>query len=308
MRVIWLGIEDVGGCVLHWNDLRRRLHHTHGVELHGPDYSWPLGQPGPRLSELLEKTGTPDWLVLDDCNAKGYVNMKWDCTPDCKVAVREHDWWNRHRGRLHDRIKPDLVMGCYDRPLDVYRRDVPGWTLVPHPVNTRRFAPNGSERPYPVGYYGKHGKMYGHRTVARRAIRDRGDAWIGQHGGYWHVKENNDGVHTFYNEKLAEKLAQCKSLWVDSPDNKHACVLKYFEGAASGCLLIGQMPFNREAYFPDGTIIPCEPEEVSEVVDWYADHDAVRKNVTESLRDYVVQHHSVEARAKQVMDLLREER
>jgi len=308
MRVIWLGIEDTGGCVLHWNDLRAHLADNHDVELHGPDYTWPLGQrPGPSLSALLLEVGTPDWIVFDDCNAKGYVNIRWDCQPDCKVAVREHDWWNSHRGKLHGRINPDLVMGCYDRGLGEYRRDVPGWRLVPHAVNTRRFSPNGSSRPYAIGFFGKHGKMYEGRTEARREIRKRSDAWIGQHGGYWHVKENNDGVHTFYNEKLAEQLAQCKTLWVDSPDNKGSCVLKYFEGAASGCLLVGERPFNGDAYFPSDAMVSCAPSEVGEVVDWYAAHDELREAITEKSLNHVREHHSIEVRAQQIMDTLREE-
>ena len=301
MRVIWLGIDDTGGCVLHWHELRLELA-KHGVELMGPGYSW---EGKKTLSELLREVGTPDWIVLDDCNAKGYVPIKWDCEPDCKVAVREHDWWNRHRFGLHERIAPDLTMGCYDRPMDTQGRSRPGWTLVPHAVNTERFCPNGEERQYAIGFYGKHGKMYEHRTRARREIMKRKDAWVGTHGGYWHDgTEHNDGVHTFYNDNLAAKLRQCKMLWVDSPDNFGACVLKYLEAAASGCVLIGEVPFRAVRLVP--YMSQVEPEDIHDKIAHFLSLPTLHEYGVFTRR-HAKLNHSLPVRAREIVELLESE-
>jgi len=232
---------------------------------------------------------------VDDCNALGYVPLRWDVVPDCKVAWREHDFWNRHRRSYGERINPDLILSCYaSSPF----RSSYKFRHVPHAVDTSVFhAGNGQDRPYRIGFYGKHGGMYRHRTEARRVIRQIEGAWVGTHGGYWkNGRPHNDGVHTFYNGTLADALRKVRVLWVDSPDRFNAGVLKYFEGGACGCILIGEKPSGSE--FPADNVVVCEPEEIPDML------DHLHPQLGALAANEVKQKHSVEVRAGEIVDLL----
>lgn len=302
MKILWLGIDDTGGCVLHWHKLRLRLKQEYGVTLAGPGYSWPFGENRP-LSEIAR--GSWDWIVLDDCNAKGYVPVRWDIQPDAKIAWREHDWHNRRRQEVAHRIKPDIVLGCYERPLGLDPiRSLPGWRLIPQAVDTEWFHANGQARRYAVGLYGQRAKCYPARCAAWRVMGKREDAWRPTHGGYWHSgKKHNDGISTFYNENLATALQEVKTLWVDG--GKWAgCVLKFFEGAASGCLLVGEEPHGWEACFPRESMIRCAPDDLESVVDFYDRNEALRRAIAIPAMIHCRSHHSIEARAKQIVEVL----
>ena len=300
MRVLWIGMDDENGCVLHFRDLREHLQEAYGVKLVGPGYTYPYGQkPGPLISDLLVQAGPVDWVVFDDCNARGHIGVNWDVRPE-RLAIREHDWWPGFAKEWRRRLKPDLIMGCYLRP------ELPeNFVHVPQAVNTERFRSNGMAREFGVGFYGMTGKAYPKRGAARAVIAKRDDAWIGQHTGYWHDgATRSDGVKSFYNDHLADALRKVKCLWVDSPERYQNCVMKFFEGAASGCLLIGQRPYGWEHYFPRGSMVTCEPEYVEQTVDFYADKEPARRAISVPAMFHCRKHHSIEARAKQIMEVL----
>ena len=306
MRVLWMGMNDEGGCVLHWHRLREHLRDEYGVELCGPGYSWDTG---PRiLSDILREAGKIDWLVLDDANAKGYLPVKVDCVPDAKFAWREHDWHNRRRQAVATVMKPDLIFGCADRPSgeDPFRES-PNWHYVPHPVDMDTFHPNGT-RDIDVALYGSTAKVYPNRQRAKRVLMERkarGESvWLPVHGGYWkNGHEHNDGITTFYNENLAKMLARVKCCFVSGGHWK-GCVLKYFEAAASGCLMVGIPPHPSTIPFPYKWLVQTPPEEIDEVVDYALANEEERKEITEECLEHLREHHSIPARARQIMELL----
>ena len=298
MKVLWLGMNDETGCVWHWHELRLCLKEQHGVILKGPGYSYP-DNPRIPLSSLLD--GDEDWIVLDDCNAMGYVNIVPDVRPNAKVAWREHDWHNKRRQANAEQWHYDLVMGCY-------RRD--GWypkhfKLVPHAINTERFHPgNGQLRPWQIGMYGKTCKhAYPERIEARQAIKKCSDSWLPTHGGYWRDGRGS-GPITRYNDQLAHDLRHVACLYV-SGGRWNGMVLKYLEGAASGCLLMGNVPCGWEESFPKDSMLPCEPGEVGEFADWFADHEEQRAEFARIATERALKEHSIEARAEQIMEVLR---
>jgi hypothetical protein len=303
MRVLWLGINDDPGCVLHFHELRCELRDAHGVTLAGPGYSWPYGE-SRCLSDLAGNEGF-DWIVLDDTNALGYVRVNWDFRPAAKVAWREGDWHNGYRKETAVAIRPDAILSCVDRPSSPQDefRDHPGRTLVPMAVNTKRFHPRCGPRRYAVGLFGKVGKAYASRTAARCALSPRGDAWLPTHGGYWRDGRGSAPGATFYNDELADALRDCAMVWVDGSDYG-VFLNKYNEAAACGCLLVGEVPYNWSAYYPEASMVRCCPEEVNEVVDFYADHDRAREEIAERATEHCLENHSIEARAKQVMEVL----
>lgn len=305
MRVLWFGINDEGGCVLSFHELRCELRDRHGVELAGPGYSWEIGTGTRKLSEILE--GEYDWIVLDDSNAKGYVPIIPDVHPSARIAWRENDWHNRRRWQAASRWEPEIIFGLLDRaPGQDPWREHPGWKWLPHAVTTSRFHPgNGQERIFNAGFYGRTGAAYRTRTEARRRLSGRDDVWIGQHGGYWKDgKQHDNGTTTFYNDNLADRLRLVKCLYV-APGNMGSCVMKYFEGAACGCLLFGEIPYGWDAIFPSASIVRCSPEEVNDVVDFYSSHDVTREQIAERATRRCLEEHSIERRAEQIMEVLR---
>lgn len=299
MRVLWLGMDDENGCVLHFRDLREELERL-GVKLVGPGYTWAYGEkPAPLISDILVRAGPVDWVVYDDCNARGHIAINWDVRPDL-LAIREHDWWPGHAKTLRERLKPDLIMGCYLRP------DLPtNFVHVPQAVNTSRFYANGRSRDYAVGFYGATGKCYPKRGEARQIIAARDDSWIGKHTGYWHDGDTrSDGKTSFYNGDLARALRDVKCLWVDAPEQYQNCVLKFFEGAASGCLLIGTKPYGWESYFPRGSMVTCEPDQLDDAIDLYANSEPSRRSIAIQAMAHCRAKHSIQRRAAEIMEVL----
>jgi len=292
MNILWLGINDEGGCTLHWHKMREALARDHDVTLAGPGYTY--GDGAKKISQIL--SGFPcrewDWIVMDDCNAKGYVPVSFDVKP-CKVAWREHDYWNRHRHGLA-RVS-DLILGCY--PSSPFA-DSEKWVHIPHAVDTETFFSGNGSRKHPIGMYGKCGTCYDNRTAAKKMIRTIPGAWLGHHGGYWkNGAKPNDGKKYFYNEKLAAALREVGALWVDSPDNKQALVLKYFEGAACGCVLLGEVPAG-DGMFPKQFMVECAPEEIPDAL------NSMPKELGSQAAEHVHEHHSVGVRAGQIMEVL----
>jgi len=302
-RILWLGMDDSKGCVLHWHDLRCRLRDEHGVTLAGPGYSWEFGQKH-AISEFGDDW---DWIVLDDCNAMGYVPIMWDVRPKCPIAWREHDWHNVRRQQNAAIFMPDLVLSCYERemPITDIFRDHPNRHFVPHPVSTKRFNPgNGQERTWDAGLYGTLGAGYEDRRVARASIVSLGErAWLPVHGGYWR-DDRGSGEKTRYNDELARDLRRVKCLWVNG-GKWNGIVMKYFEGAASGCLLVGTKPDGWDLCFPPNSMVECEPEKAAEVMQDFADDEIARRYVSEHATEHCLKEHSVEARARQIMEILR---
>lgn len=306
---MWLGINDENGCVQHFHELRLELKNKHGVELVGPGYSWPMMEGRFNLSVIIDAYGKPDWIVLDDSNALGYVPLRIAGHPSgVKVAWRENDFHNKYRQATGNVIDPDLIMAILDRPKkgfwgsDPFRTH-PGWELVPHAVNTKRFCPNGNDRPWNIILYGKTGPCYRVRSEAKQVLRGRKDAVLPTHGGYWRDGRGSIPGKTYYNDELAALLAQCKMAWVDGSDYK-AAVMKYFECAAAGCLMVGQKPYGWHRYFPDGAMVECEPGELPDIIRFYSRMRRARKSVANLALEHVRKYHSTEERAKQIMALL----
>ena len=242
MKVLWLGMDDTLGCTWHWHELRLYLRDHYDVDLAGPGYSWEYG-----IGQVLASSiGMDDYdvVVLDDCNAMGYVPIAWDIRPKAKLAWREHDWHNKQRQQIAAALKPDKILGCYKRRAvrewsDPFGSD-PNWSYVPHAVNTERFNPGPDPRKYKYGMYGMVANCYPGRAAARQELRGRKDSWLPVHGGYW-MDGRGSNKQTYYNDKLADALRDVTALWV-SPGQGGGMLLKYFEGAASGCLLVGVRP------------------------------------------------------------------
>jgi len=296
MKVAWVGMDDTDTYTTRWHELRLELRDVHGVILTGNGYS------DHRNLLEIEAEHNPDWIVLDDCNARGSVGVNAAARPSCKIAWREHNWHDPHRKYVANQLQPDLIMACYDRDNqnDPWR-DHPGWRLVPMGINTDQFYPGDElEREYPVGLYGFRGTAYKLRQKAFMAIRNRKDGWTPTHAGYWTTPKPK----SCYNDDLACALRKVQALWVDGSDYGPVALAKYLEGAASGCILIGERPHKWEDVIPPEAdpLIECGVEEISAVVDSITPEQ--RQEVASRTVPYMVEHHSIPSRARKIMELL----
>lgn len=309
MKVLWFGIDDTKACVLYNHEVRCELRDKHGVRLVGPGYSWPMEAGRMALSSVLAVEGKPDWVVLDDGNGAGYVPIDIDCHPDgVRFAWREGDWHNGWRKGIADQLEPDVVLGMVDR-LPPLKQDLdpylfhPGFHLVPHSVQTKRFYPGDGPRQINMVLYGQTGACYETRTKARSILSGRTDVKLPTHGGYWSDGRGSAKDITYYNDELAELLRHCKMAWVDGSDY-NVCLMKYFEVAACGALLVGEKPYAWHRYFPDGCMVVCEPEELPDVINFYAKYEKARKRITDTAWEHIQKHHTVEVRAREIMAIL----
>ncbi|MCP4493369.1 MAG: glycosyltransferase family 1 protein [Gammaproteobacteria bacterium] len=309
MRVLWFGINDTNACVLYSHDLRLHLQKHHGVELIGPGYTWPMDIMPPKMTDVIEAEGKPDWIVWDECNGTGFVPMNIDLRPQgVRIAVREGDWHNTYRREVIDKLDPDVIFGAVDRKPPAKRAVDPylfheGFTLMPWAVNTDRFYPGEDIRSYAMVLYGQTGACYADRTKARAVLSSRKDVILPTHGGYWSDGRGSlEGV-TFYNDELAALLRKCRMAWVDGSDFNVA-LMKYYEVAASGTLMVGKKPYAWHRYFPDGCMVVCEPEEVPDVINFYMKRERSRRSITDRALQHIHTHHTIAIRAREMMAFL----
>ena len=303
MLVVWIGMNDSTSCVLNFHELRCELRDRHGVMLIGDGYSWPAfrGSQTP-LSVVLNQLPPADWVVFDDRNGMGYPRIRVDERPPCKVGWVENDYHNKKRVGLAKMLEPDVVFNAVLRPAsdgDDFRNDV----LCPFPVNVERFKP-GPETYYDIALYGQTSGPYKIRRAAKKVLRERmarqGKVFLPTHGGYWRDDRGSYSGKTYYNDELAAELRTCKFLWVDGSD-WGVFLQKYNEGIASGCVLLGEIPFGWEEYYSSGFIIPTTPKNLEETIDA---HRECPFPWTEDARNECVKRHSIEARAEQIMEVL----
>ena len=114
-------------------------------------------------------------------------------------------------------------------------KQITKWNWVPHHIDLSIFYNARIERSTEYFSYGSLGPHYPKRTQIIRSLQSAGAAVeILEHPGYAAMR------HDVVQEKLAAKLNQVKNLVVAPPICGYA-VAKYFEGAACGCSLYGEL-------------------------------------------------------------------
>ena len=97
----------------------------------------------------------------------------------------------------------------------------------------------------------------------------------------------------FYGKKYVDRLNRSKIFIVDSSGRK-ALVQKYLEGAACGCLLMGELPQDDNNLFEDGVSFVCAtPENLSSKIMYYLKHNRERAKIAAEGKFRVMKHHNV---------------
>lgn len=312
MRIAWLGVA--GGKVVHWHALRKYMEAQYGVDLMGPGYSWGIEDLRQRkLSELnLDKY---DVVVWDDRNSSSLpLRLKGDRRPDCKFVFVEQDYHNKARWMVPKKLNPDVILGSVLRPAPPEGHDPwkekkqhptydpwvsdGRWALWPYPVDTTVFKEwSGEKRLFVGGVFGVVGPLYPQRREVRRLLVGEEMFWRGPKG-----KRSLFKGECCYGERLARKLCQLNSLWVDG-SSRGIFLGKYHEGIACGCRLIGQRPYGWNSYYPDHFLVEATPEEFIERA-WDTYRWSGRRELVEEAMAYCQKHHSVESRAVQFMEVV----
>ncbi|MFA5217045.1 glycosyltransferase [Sulfuricurvum sp.] len=103
-------------------------------------------------------------------------------------------------------------------------------------------------------------------------------------------------VHTenVFGETYIDILKQTKIFIVAGSAYKGTLTQKYLEGAASGCLLIGEIPFGSKNIFANGKSIvevtPDSYDKIPELVNYYLSHEPEREYIADQGKRNVIKH------------------
>ncbi len=169
---------------------------------------------------------------------------------------------------------------------------------LPHAVEANQFAESDNERVYEVGWVGNlQGRVYSTRRQYIEVLRSQ-------------FRMNDIGRYYSF-EEMADTYKRAKIVVNISGDEFLAAAnLRCFEVMASGALLMTTRPSElSQLGFIEGrhyVSFDNEPE-LLEAVKFYLHHEEERRNIAEGARALVLEKHTYDNRAENILQLLRQD-
>jgi len=262
-----------------------------------------------RIIEQIYGKDEPDFIIQDVYWPPCY----WKNLDKVKIP-KAIIWGDLHHDPLGSVVyvnqnKFDLVLFVYkNSPLrTIYsdRTNCPS-TWLPWSVNTNVFKDYGLERKYDVTCLGSMNPyVYPMRAKMVDVLSRRSDInfFTQKHPGYgW----NLDPKKHLIRENYARVISQSKIFAFDTGIFNGA-LIKFFEGMACNTLVMAPMPYDgEELHFEPGyNFVDINEHNFLENILYYLKHEDERLEIAKRGYETVRKYHTVEIRAKQLVDSLK---
>ena len=258
----------------------RRLYSDDQPDVILIDVCWPLHCDW----ENLDKVEIPKALIFDDPHFQ----------PDERIEyIRKN--------------KIDLVLFVYKYSIPHFKDKINcriEW--LPWSVNTSIFKDYGLDRTYDVSFLGHtNPRAYPFRTKIVETLSKHPDIkfFTKEHpGGSW----NLDPKKHLIGENYARVVAQSKIFAFDTGIYNGA-IAKFYEGMACNTLVAAPMPFDGEElhFKPEYNFVTIDEHNFLEKILYYLKHEHERLEIAKRGYETVRKYHTVEIRAKQLIDYLK---
>jgi hypothetical protein len=231
----------------------------------------------------------------------------------CLTAIELQDSWTipDSQAAFINRQRFDLGLILVRHHTPYYQERCPGtqflWT--PHAINTSLFHDHGLEKQYDVLLYGNlTGHTYPFRTrLADLLSRSNLHVRILAHPGYY-PQQRLEAVELVTGAELSRVINQSR-IAISTSSIYRCLMMKYFEIAASRCLIAGDMPEEGREIFGDDFLELSPEQSDGEIIDSLrhalAD-SAWRQARTDAAHRRILTEHSTAAFAVRLLSQLRQ--
>lgn len=195
-----------------------------------------------------------------------------------------------------------LVLAPYAYELFEYKSKFGEQALLvhqPHFIDAAIFYhPPSDRRPEQIILAGDLGAFYPFRARLADMIRNKElPGWIRGHPGYEDIKSPKDRDPTVTAAKQEQQLVNFGAdfgrakICLVTDSRWGYSVQKYVEAAAAGCLIVGNVPLDRQTKFA-GTIVPLSNKDSNETIlstlNWWLEHDKERIAKAKAAQDWIL--------------------
>ncbi len=221
-------------------------------------------------------------------------NIIWNISHPYKITIEEYNeydhvfiasnkWTNELKDKINAPVEP--MIQCTDPEL---------------------FYPESSEKyKHELLFVGNNRRVF--RKILKDLLPTKRDLCV--YGNYWKDKIDDKylcGEH-INNAELHKVYSSSKILLNDHWDDmrKNGFISnRIFDGFAAGAFIISDEIEGAKEIFGNTLITYSDPNDLKKLIDYYLDNDEERKRIIEEGKNIVLNHHTFEIRAKQILKII----
>ncbi len=246
----------------------------------------------------------PDVIIMWDIEGSGWAgNFTGLNDVDALKVLWTVDLHNDavpHRLDYIENAGFDLVLMTYDRDHTThsarfYRELGIPMEFYPFSVDPKMFEPMGLPKKYDVSRVGNmSSSYYPFRNIVHNALKDKG------------INYHHPLMGIYVRSEFAVHINSSKICITGSSSYKYL-VQKYYEITACGTLLMADtcMDAEYQGFIPGETFVEIIADDVAQTVEYYLNNPSEAQRIAQNGRDLILQRHTHDIRARELMEVLR---
>jgi len=309
MRILYLGRNDERRCASTTWYLKNQLAQIESVEFLGPGYpGFPLLRRWD-ISKTVSRVYGPDCFDVIVIDHYWDVSRKWKNLDKIEIpkAFIISDPHHEQTGKIEYINKNEIDLSLFVVKHSIMRfKNKMNCSIrwLPWSVDIRVFRDYGFERDYDVTFLGTVGRYYPLRKKILNTLKKTPDIkfFTAQRPSGWNLDPK---IHLF-KENYSKVLAKSK-IFIFGTSILNYPLAKFFEGMACNTLVMAPMPYDsQELHFEPGlNFVEISEENFLERIRYYLEHETERCEIARQGLNTVRKYHTVEIRAKQLVDYLK---
>ncbi|KAG0141012.1 hypothetical protein CROQUDRAFT_664417 [Cronartium quercuum f. sp. fusiforme G11] len=218
------------------------------------------------------------------------------------IIDRPHEMRDMRKEEFYSLANVSLVLAPYAYELFEYRKKFGTQALLvhqPHFIDAKIFYhPTTDTRPEDIIIAGDLGSFYPFRARLAEMIRNKTiPGWIRGHPGYEDIKNPKDRDPSITANKQEQQLIEFGNdfgkakICLVTDSRWGYSVQKYVEAAAAGCLIIGNIPYDRQSQFKQ-VIVPLSNKDskqtIINTIHYWLDHENERLEKAKKAQDWIL--------------------
>jgi spore maturation protein CgeB len=288
--------------------LQNQLAKIENVVFYGPEHpKFPFLRrwDGPKIIQHVYANGNPDVILVDHYwgVARRWKNLyKIEIPKVAIISDPHHKPLEKINFIRKNRI--ELALFVIKHSIKAFKDRIDcsvGW--LPWSVDTSVFRDYGFKRKYDVTFLGSVNPYYPLRQRILETLSKIPNInfFTKKHPGQWGLNPRKHLIR----EKYAKVITQSKILIFGTSILNYP-VSKFFEGMACNTLVMAPMPLDGEDlhFHPGFNFVEINKENFVEKIKYYLRHENERQEIAKRGVETVKRYHTVEIRAKQLVDYL----
>lgn len=260
------------------------------------------------IHDILTQLPTkPDFILLNDFKESRCPTITGLETLLIPFGVIVHDLHyklDKRKQFIKDNQIENLFVVYRDAFRSTFKEFKEKMTWLPHFINPSIFKDYRYKKEKDYLLIGRRDWYYPLREKIYERMKNEDGFFSYKHPGYRDVDEQNE-QNVFVGEEYAKEINRAKIFLTDNSTLKYP-LIKYYEVLACNTLLLA--PTSREledlGFIPGVHFVHINEDDFYEKAKYYLEHEDERLQIAQAGHDMVHQFHTVEVRAKQLINII----